>query len=570
MERMKAALSAIGLLCCIVGTGTKAVGQEIGIQVKPVMLELMPRPGERLKLAVEVRSTSPSANQEVEALVWPLYQGPDGRFAVIDPETTQQLPPPPAKTCLPWVSLGSHSFQVSPGGVHNVEVSIAVPTDAVGTYAAALILQTKPEPKPGTIAVRLRFLVPILIQVQGRVVPRKVEIRGASMAPVSPGGQTPPGTNLSVSIANRGESLATVGGSITLFARIADRWRRVTQAEIPARRILPDVQAAIAAHSPLKLPPGQYRLVAELTVDGSRLPQFTQELDYAGDPDAGSLSAEAELVVQPSVLEVGLPPGATRTTTVRLQNRSSEPILLASRIMLPQSLQGVAHGDLRGEDLDATQWLTVTAPEGPIAPGREVLLRVAARLPQELQDPKAAYFATAHIEARSSDGKLAGSVPVLVVVRNSALKGAPQFTPSGRIVVVDVGQGAFEATARFANVGSTHGEFRWSAEVLRGVETVTRLRSLDEGVQRILPLETAVCSVRFNASSLTPGTYLLRFTGASGDLRVEHTVGIRVSTGSGGPQIEIIQPGLEKPPPPTERHYEKPTDAGPTTETTRT
>lgn len=525
------------------GFAVPAIGlaQEIGIMVQPVILEVQPRPGESVALPVSVRSTSATAVQTVETALWPLYQSPEGKFAVLEPGS-DPLPPPPGRSCLAWTRVDKETLQIPPGGVETVRVSMQVPPNAVGFYAGALIVQTKPEPRPGAITLRIRFLVPILIHIQGRAVTRKVTTRGAGMALIPKSDKEQAGTLFTVSVANEGETLATVSGSLTVFVESAGRWRRVTRITVPERRLLPGTSAAIPIRSEMRLPRGKFRLTAELTMDGSRLPQAMSEVEYQGDPEIASVSSEADIMALPSVVEVQCAPGATRTATFAIRNGGTEPVVLAGSASAPPSLQGVAYGELKGDDLDGSKMVAVTAPGSTIAPGREGRFRLTIQLPSD-GAPRPAYYAVVNVSATSPEGQPVGNIPVLVVIRNQSAKATEKLAPSGRVTLVRSGDGVIQAIGRFSNLGDTDIEFRWSADLLQGGgPTVSAvLHNFEDDSQRLLPLATAVCNVRFDLARLAPGTYTLRFAGRTlrGDA-VYLTTGLRVTDGPSGKEVEII------------------------------
>lgn len=541
-------MSRIKVLFCVALTAlalVPAMSQDVGILVKPVLLEVQPRPGERVTVPVEVRSTSPSAFQDVEVRLWPLYQGDDGRFSVVDMEATPDPPPPPGNLCLPWTSVDAEGFRIPPGEVRTVRVTLSVPSNASGFYSGALIVQTKPEARPGVITIRLRFLVPILVQIQGRAVTRRVEVRSVNMTPVPEAPDAPAGTELAVALANTGESLASVKGSVRVFAMMNDRWRRVADVSLPERRLLPGGKAEVRARSEHRFPPGKYRLVADVTLDGARLPQLSRELEYVGDPDAKALVADAEMVLEPASTDLRVAKGATRTVTVRFTNRATDPVVLSARATLPSVLQGVAYEQTRGEDLDGSPWVECAIPPGEIAPGRTVAIRLVTTIPAEAKFDRAAYFASVVVEARTSDGRLVGTAPVLVTIRNQTRQGEARITRSGRISVNRVEAGAFDATARFANIGDVPALVEWSADLLQGATPVASLQAPDRRGLELLPLETAVFATRFSAAGLKAGTYLLRFTVTIGEDRVESVTGIRVTEGPNGKEVDIIQPPSE-------------------------
>ncbi|GIV03472.1 MAG: hypothetical protein KatS3mg015_2302 [Fimbriimonadales bacterium] len=541
-RKLRNCAAVLGMLS-LLAPMTPLSAQEIGIMVQPVLLEVQPRPGESVTLPVSVRSTSATATQRVEAALWPLYQSPDGRFTVIEPGP-DPIPPPPGQSCLPFASLDRTELNIAPGGVEILNVSLKVPANASGFYSGALIVQTVPEQRPGVIALRVRFLVPILVHVQGRAVTRKITVTGAEMQRIVASEKNPPGTLFSVGIQNTGETLAKVSGVLNVFVESGGRWRRVASLEVPERRLLPGTAAKVPIQSDLRLPAGKYRLVPEIVMDGARLSQAPSEVQYEGDPEVATVATAAEMSVMPSIIEVSCAPGATRTTSLTVRNDGSDPFVASATISIPSELQAVAIPTLKGEDLDGSKFVDLSVSQTQVAPGRETRMRLTVRLPAEGAD-RPAYYATVHVKASTASGQEIGEAPVLIIIRNQKAKGNWEIVPSGRVTLVKKEDGTYQAIGRFANIGTVDGEFRWAADLLEGggPNVAMVLRRAQEGSQRLIPLQTAVCSVDLDLSRLTPGTYTLRFMGRAADGEpVYLTTGIRISTGPNGKEVEVLQP----------------------------
>ena len=536
-QRSVALILAVAVLIVLVQS---ASGQG-SVMVQPVLLELQPKPGERVSVPVSVRNMSATDVVTIEAMLWPLYQDQSGRFGVIDPEAYQGTPPaPPGKQCLPWTQIDADSFDIAPSGVRTVTVSFQVPSNVRGLYAGCLIVQTKP-PDAGGIAIRIRFVVPILVQIYGRAMTRRVELKGAGMGFVPKSDPKPAGTVFGVLLRNSGESLAQLKGRITVYSELSGRSRKVTQVELPNRRLLPGVEAMLQVQTAHRLPKGKYRLVANMTMEGSRLPPLTMEVDYVGDPEVSSLTTDAELQVLPGTVEVDGPPGSTRSVLLTVRNEGTERISLSPSSAVPDALQGVAIGARRGDALACTTWLSFGENEVSIPAGQERKLRLQVAVPREQVD-QPYYYARLLVNAHTADGTSIGQAESLLIVRNKAVEPTPMLVPSGRMTITRAEEDKFNFVTRFANTGTVHLDPVCKGTVSASASLqVLREFTAERQSGLILPLGTAVFNATVDFAGIAPGVYVVRFEAPFGTETATFTAPVRVTDTEDGKQVEVIE-----------------------------
>lgn len=536
--------SIVLCLAALLGLVGAARAQQLSIMVQPVSLELQPKPGERVNVPVDVRNTSATDPVTVEAKLWPLYQNQEGRFSVMDPEAMkpgQTAPAPPGKPCLAWTRIDADRFDLAPASVRKVMVSLQVPSNARGLYSGTLIVQTVPTQRPGAIAIRLRFLVPILVQVYGPAVGRKVELKAAGMGLAPKTDKEPVGTHFGVSLKNAGESLARLKGGITIFTENSGRWRKVTQVDLPERRILPEVEATVQQRTTQRFPKGKYRLVANLTMEGARLPQLATEVDYPGDPEVSAIATDAELEVLPGRLEVDGPPGSTRSVTLTVRNTGTERVSLSPGSALPAALQGVAMGLRQGDALGCQSWLSFGDVEVTIPPGQERKMRMQVAVPADkVNEPY--YYAQVLVKAKSPEGQPVGEAEALVIVRNKSSDAAAKLDPSGRVTVTRADKNKYNFVARFANTGTVHLD-----PICKGMVTDTAglqsLKQFDAERQKglILPLGTAVFSANVDFAGIAPGVYVVKLIAEYEKEKATFSVPVRVADTKDGKQVEVVE-----------------------------
>lgn len=515
--------------------------QRLAILVQPISVEVQPRAGDSIRVPVNIRNTSIQEAVEVEALVWPLYQNDEARFFVEEPDASKKASPPPGQSCEPWTTLSAERLTIPAAAAQDLFVQLKVPSNARGVYSAALIVQSIPNTKPGAIGIRVRFLIPILVHIYGNSATRRVSIIGANISHSPKAENEAAGTLVAVEVSNTGESLAKATGKATIFAQMGTNWRKVATVQLPERRFLPTVQAYLSAKTPVRLPKGKYRVVADITIDGARYPQLTKEVDYAGDPEAGTLLPEAELGIAPSVIEVTGTARSTRTTTIAVRNNGTEAIIVSPTSATPKALDGVAIGNRFGDQLSGASWTSFGLEEVAIPPGQERKVRIQVAIPDEAKQPF--YYTDIIFRAKSADGTPLGEASSLLIVKNSRKVPESRLEPSGRVTLTAGGPNIFNVVARFANTGDMHLDPKGMAQITDR----TGLRAmLDFEVSRppglVLPFGTASYTGTMDIKSVPPGEYVLRIVAQHAGGKAEFSVPVSVSGTGSAKKLTILQP----------------------------
>lgn len=517
--------------------------QQTSILVQPVRLDLQPKPGERVEVPVSVRNLSKTHPAKVQARLWELYQTEEGGLTVMDPEVVANPPPPPSPSCLPFTKLDREDFEIPPEGVQIINVKMQVPMNARGFYCGCAIVQTVPERKPGTIAIRIRFLVPILVQVYGTASTRRIEVGVPTMEFAPKNAREPVGTIFKIPIRNAGESMTRVNANLTVYSSMNDRLRKVTSVSFKERTLLPHAQAVLAQKTMTRLPKGKYKLFAEVRLEGSAPFRSSGEFDYEGDPEMKSAVFASELEMSPETLEIEGAPGAMRSTSLLVKNTGTEPVQLKAGAGVPLVLQGVAAGNRVGEELSCPSWVSFGSTAGTVKPGSERRINVLVRIPRE-GVKYSHYYARLLLTALSPEGQPIGTVEGLLAVKIQNAEVKAELTPSGRVTVTKTGKSEYNFVMRFANLGSVHLDLKPSASLMdaQSSRVLKELKPEEEGSGYLLPLGTRAYSYTVNFQDVPPGKYALRFVVEYEKNRAISTVMVRVvSAANGERSVEVVE-----------------------------
>jgi hypothetical protein len=510
-------ISTLKILRCLVLAILAGVAQPVlaqGFMVKPMRLEAAPRPSSVVELPVQVWNTSGESARDVELKLVELSQSSIGTWKVVDPG---QDPLVGHSSALSWTSIADSRVTIDPLQPIEFMVRLQPPSDARGAYFVGVVIE-EPRPEGATgITVRTRFLVPLIIQIQGRTVRQKIALQDGGMlyGPSDvPGEMT---TSAFVEVVNSGQSYSRLKGSVRIDRRDGDEWRSVTRVDLDERSIIPGVTLQLGRDLQRHLPSGTYRIHGELLVDGRRIAPFEKELEFEGDPATSAIAYDTSLMLDPALIDVEIVPGATRTTVLTIENPGSEAVSVDIASIVPKGLVGVEMGTFRGTDVSAAEWTSVRPSAFTLRPGRTQRVRVVSSVPKgELLHPN--YYADLVLTGTYPDGQSAGETRSTIRLANDAA----ETVVNGSISSVTMAEGdaaKFVVQVRFVNAGNIH--LTPTAQVaLLTPQGGSVLGSRLEGEARpLLPLGRRDFSGELDFSGVEPGSYVLRSVVSIGDGR---------------------------------------------------
>lgn len=561
MSRRLVAVTAILLVLCALGLAPEASGQ--GFLVKPMILEIAVRPGSSVGQAIEVRNTE-DRTASVRLSTWLLTQGGNGAWQAVARERAPSDPALAAASCIDWLRLPVTETTIGPLDSARFDLEVFVPLDAAGTHCAALLVESVPRESPGGLALVVRFLIPVLVEVRGPSVQRKVECLDARLehrdAPGNPGrarsgargaaadgasnepaGGPAGGAAVVLDLANEGQTTALLGGGVSIFyQRGGQRWVPVTESAIEETRMIPGARFPMRIDLDRRLPGGTYRVDAQVTIDGQPIRPLRRELQFAGDPGATILPEDVGLRLTPARIEVEGLAGAARRAVLTLENPSTEPLEVLCALERPAALGGVRLGQTTGDEFSCHDWTSVTPESLQIPGGGQRRLTLQLQYPRE-GALKPCSFATLTLAARYADGQSAGRAEATIIARDSRQEATLRLQPAG-LSVARAGASRYAVVASYANTGDAPLDPGCLAHVASGSGARSiRSFALARRPGLILPLETVRFSGEFDAGAVEPGLYVVTAAADVEGQAVEQSLPVRVSDNGGGRVVEVVR-----------------------------
>jgi len=449
-------------------------------------------------------------------------------------------------SCLKWVKLSADSVNVKPLEMEPVTVSVTVPRGARGYYVAGIIAQTRPPKDAKGIAIVVRFLIPILVEIQGRPVRQKIELTDVGMLHKEATQERPPTTLVTLGVTNRGRTYSRVKGQVKLEYLSKDRWRPVARTEYKELGILPGVVLSLDSDIEKRLPSGKYRLSGLLYVDGRRVKPLVREVDFTGDPEVTRLAVDTALLLEPPQTDLNCVPGSTRTAVIKLENASEDAVTIQAFATIPPSLKGVAFGELKGVDLSCAQWLRVSPAKFTLRGGGKQNVRLIAQMPKDAVT-RSNYYGLLVLKASYPDGQSAGTSTSLVNIANAEVEPAPA-AQIDELTLAGGDASAYIIRIKTANVGSIHFTPKCRAALLGGTGQIVGQAVLSGEPGIMLPLQTRTFSGEMDFKDVEVGTYSLQasLSFAAGEAATKQIL-LDVSVEDGQKVVSIVVPEKKEP-----------------------
>ncbi|MGB7061710.1 MAG: hypothetical protein WBF13_05065 [Candidatus Zixiibacteriota bacterium] len=418
-----------------------------------------------------------------------------------------------ARSAAPWITIASEVV-VPPNGRQVVPFTINVPRNAEGAYFAYVVVRAVPERPEAQIVTAIIPTIAIEVAVNTRSrSPLHLDVSDLSIAPGSSGS---PG-ELILRAANTGTWKASVEGDVLLYGAKGTFPVRVP---VPYGRggklveIYPGLEVTLRCPLAKMPPPGSYKAVTRLLLNArwhSRS-EFNLEIprSLADAGRSGRLLQKSEfdldLWVEPDLVEVTVPPGATRTIPIKIQNRDEREAqmhLAVSDVHVEKS--GFLTYSERSES--ETGWVSVSPESLVVGPRRTSTVRAQVTVPKDRPDRGTLVRAvrlTASAQSKDEKWHSGNEFGVLVVAvdpqappveltleKPKLIRTSPDKNPSTAVLVVKnsggrvarvSGQMVLERASgqriRTLEVGKTQDEI-----ILPGMEREFRLPigPLDEG-----------------------------------------------------------------------------------------
>lgn len=526
-------------------SGGSAFGQLGGFVVQPMRLDIAALPGRVFETVLGLQSLDPNQVHTVDLSIIEMAQWEDGQWRIIEPNSafdTSKL-----SSCSKWISLGSETVQIPLMGSTYTKVSVRVPRRTRGFYAAGILVTLRPRPDlGGNVTVRVRFLVPVLVEVQGRPLRHKIELGDMELELIEARQGNPATTNVLMSIDNKGGTRSNLKGFAQVKGFLDGHWREITTVEFGGTRIIPGAKLRLRSNLGRSLPSAKYRVSGWLYIDGRRAQRTTNELDFVGDTSVTKVATDTPLDLLPSVVSISSQPGATRMAAIKVYNASDETVNVQTAIGVSRYLQGAAFGELKGVDLDCTGWLTTEPEKFTLRSHTQQSIRIIAKMPDTVSASLPCYYALLGLSSTYADGQRAGITTANICVANKNISVEPFVY--GMTLRPALKEGSeYYIVARFGNFGSIHfTPIRCRAAVVDTITGAPRVRaSLSSSKSgMMLPFEARDYSGVIDFSNVPVGMYRLAAElkyGPALTQRAGKQIGIRVMAQGGRKVIEVLQ-----------------------------
>lgn len=531
-------LAEILLVIFMLGTGSQLHAQ--GFMVQPMKLDLSIEANQSISVPLTIRNTAGSAVRAIDLSLANLSQNPDGTWRLVEEEkmdaSTIRYPD--------WIALEKSQAVIEPLEPAEVLIRLDVPANARGAYFAAVIVQTPaPEDTQGLV-VRMRFVIPVIIQISGRPVRQEVSLADAAMSFINGSDGREKTTLTTISVTNAGRTYSRIHGAVSLDISQDARWRPVARLTLPEKSIIPGMTLNLVQDLERRLPSGAYRLRADLYVDGRRIAPLQKEIDFTGDPTSQGLPLDTPFILEPQSVRMEIVPGATRTTTLRVTNPGDDVVKVTLEALTPKTLSGMSLGDIRGDEMSAQPWIQVRPESFVSRPGVAQNILVMSRVPNA-GVLHSNYYADLVMTGQYEDGQSAGTTHSLLQLSNHSVESIRSGVISELSLAEGDEPGAYYAEVRMMNSGDVHVEPAGRIFLVTAQGRQVRNETLAGADSALLPLGVRDFGAEMNLSGLAEGYYALRasFTlGGLADAEVRRQEILHIIPDGEDITVEIVDP----------------------------
>jgi hypothetical protein len=432
--------------------------------VQPMQLNLSVTPGKLVKSELRVVSFDPNNVHDITLSVTELTMSTSGDWEIIEPNNLKDPNSPyfgfdtsKLSSCRDWISLSPNRFDLAPLGYQPIEVSLRVQHNVRGFFGAGIVVSSSAMKGRGNVDIVLRFVVPVIVEIQDRPVRPNVKATDIGMEFIPSNGELRARSVATMDVENDGGTYSELKPFVRIWSFSDGHWRVITTTDFDEKSIIPGVKIQLKQSIRKPLPSGKYKIAGILYVDGRRTKKIEKEIDYTGDQRISGVGADAPLDLEPLDLTIEGLPGASRTSTIKVINASKETVNIRTALGLQSNLQYKAMGDVKGEDLNCTSWIKVTPEQFTLrGEGGVQTLRVDCTMPETAtQHP--CYYTLLALWASYPDGKDAGVTTTNICVRDEQIKDvAPAAVVLKLITPQDLGESKYLIGAKFGNYGMIH------------------------------------------------------------------------------------------------------------------
>jgi hypothetical protein len=431
--------------------------------VQPLQLNFSVTPGKLVKSELHVQSFDPNNVHPITLSVAELTQSADGGWEIIEPNDLKDPNSPyfgfdvsKLSSCRDWISLSPNRFDLTPLQVQPIVVTLRVQHNVRGFFGAGIVVTTGAMKGRGNVNIVLRFVVPVIVEIQDRPVRPNVKATDIGMEFVPESGELRARSVATMDVENDGGTYSQLKPFVRIWSFSDGHWRVITTTDFAEKSIIPGAKLKLKQSIRKPLPSGKYKIAGILYVDGRRVKKIEKEIDYVGDKRITGVGADAPIDLEPLDLTIDGLPGASRTSTIKVINASKEIVNIRTAWGLQSNLRYKTMGDVKGEDLDCTSWIKVTPEQFTLrGEGGVQTLRVDCTMP-ETATQYPCYYSLLALWASYPDGKDAGVTTTNICVRDKQIDVTPAAVVLKLTTPQDLGESKYLVGATFGNYGKVH------------------------------------------------------------------------------------------------------------------
>jgi len=508
-------LAAWMIVAALLASSGSAFGQ---FTVQPMKVDLQVTVGKQVETAIEIQNIDPNQPHTIDFSITELTQGEDGSWQVVSPNDVADPNSPlygfdmsKLSSCASWISLGTDSVTVQALQMAPVPLTVKVPRGQRGFFCAGILASMRPRPDVSDVALVLQFLIPVIIEIQGRPMRNRVQATDVGLEQLNAEGSRAATTLVSMRMENSGATFPRLDPVARVWIFTDGHWKVLSTTQFRNIGIIPGAELNLKASLNKSLPSGKYKVAGVLYVDGQRTKRVEKEFDFAGDPTVSRAAADAPLDVRPMDLEMENLPGAKRIAMLKVYNGADETVNVRLGVGLPGYIQNTVYQGVKGIDLDCSKWITAEPQQFTLrGEGGMQPVTVTVAMPEDAtQFP--AYYSMLGLWATYPDGQKAGAATAKICVQNKNQQTAPQARAT-RLIPTAISGSKYLIAASFFNSGTSHfTPIKCKAAVTLGAETIPRVSTLLNSNERgvMLPFENRNFSGVLDFGTLAPESYRL-------------------------------------------------------------
>jgi hypothetical protein len=489
--------------------------------VQPMKLELAITPGKLITSELNVKSFDPDETHIINMSITELSQLDNGEWAIIEPNDITDPNSPhfgfdisKLSSCKDWISLSQNTIELDPQEVEPIVVTVRVGRGARGFYGAGILATSSPMQGVGDVSLVVRFYVPVILEVQDRPARTNVQATDVGLELLErtlETGEYQAASLATMNVENNGGSYSQIKPIVRIWSFSQGHWRVITTTDFEQKSIIPGVKFTVKAPVRKPLPSGKYKVAGYLYVDGRRRKKVEKEIDYVGDKRIKEAGEDAPLDLDPADVTIDGLPGAIRTATLKVYNASKETVNVRTAMGLPSLLQHSARADVKGEDLDCTEWIKVTPEQFTLrGDGGMQNLRVVATMPKLLAEHPC-YFSLLALWTKYPDGKDAGYTTTNICLRNTKItENAEPAAAAIKVLPQTFDENKYIVSAKFGNIGQVGFvpiRVKAGLAMSNGIHRISTFLSGDPSL--MLPFETRNFSGILDLTYVPADTYSL-------------------------------------------------------------